>query len=574
MRLEQESQFPIDTDCLVEEIESLLLRQNFDLAINKLNSLVNIDPISSQALYLLAKVAFLSGKVEAAKDLLNPLIDENSEDKYKKLYAEICKSELIRNFELANQNNEIFKILKYGYKLLNEDQELLRVHMILSERLFSMGKAKLAHKHVLKALELDPSNQDLIDNMISYLHYMPDTEQDIILKYAQKARLLQPSTARVNANQIHNPEPINKLKVGFISGDFKSHALFLWIGNLFEKLENFDIDVYCYCNNPSDQVTEIWSKRVSQWKDIQGLDDYTVYQLIQDDGVNILVDLSGHTTLNRLGVFSLKPAPVQISWLGQSGPIGINGIDYIISDQNLVLEGEDKFYLEKVYKMPHFYSSFNVDDAFYLTRTVKAAPYKENDYIVFGCFNNMIKLNSECFNTWIEILQSVKDSKLHLKNHGLNNPDIKNYVNKYFNSRGIETNRLILESASDTRGAYLDSYYNVDICLDPFPVGGCTTSIDAIFIGIPIISLYGNKMPHRATASILKNLNYPELIACNKQEYINKAIDLANAPNRIDFYRKSIRERFLNSKIANSYEFAKDFANAMKEIWQEYKHGK
>jgi len=560
--------------CTIDEIESLVNKCEFDLAISKLNTLLSNEIPSPSALYLIAKIAFLNGKTDAAKELILSLMkdDETVEEKYRKLYEDINKSEILRDFEAANEKNEIFKVLKYGYQILKQDSKNLRVHMILSERLFAMGKAKLAHKHVLKALELDPNNQDLVDNMISYLHYIPDTSKDLILEYAQLTR----SKARVTNQNKYIHRTLNfsnkksMLKVGFVSGDFKSHALFLWIGDLFSKLKDFDIDTYCYCNNTKDQVTEIWSKRVEHWRDIQNINDDVVYKMIQNDEIDILIDLSGHTTLNRLALFALKPAPIQISWLGQSGPFGIDGIDYIISDKNLVLEDEDKFYLEKVYRMPDFYSSFNVNDAFYLDREIKSSPYKVNGYISFACFNNMIKLNNECFNTWIQILKSVEGSKLHLKNHGINNPDIQEYINNYFSSRGIEKDRLVLEPASNTRGEYLDSYYNVDICLDPFPVGGCTTSIDAIFIGIPIISLYGNKMPHRATASILKNLNYSELIAYSKEEYIEKAVNLAKSTEQIDSYRNSIRDRFLKSKIADSSEFAKNFSDAMKIIWKEY----
>jgi predicted O-linked N-acetylglucosamine transferase (SPINDLY family) len=182
----------------------------------------------------------------------------------------------------------------------------------------------------------------------------------------------------------------------------------------------------------------------------------------------------------------------------------------------------------------------------------------------------MIKLNTECFKTWIKILQSVPDSRLHLKNHGLANNDIQNYVRKFFNKRGIDSSRLILEPASQTRGEYLNSYYEVDICLDPFPIGGCTTSIDALFVGLPIICLYGNKMPHRSTASILKNLNYSELISYSKEEYIQKAVQLAHSKEKIDYYRASMRDSFLKSNIANSSKFAKDFSNALRQMWREF----
>jgi predicted O-linked N-acetylglucosamine transferase (SPINDLY family) len=566
-------------DSLIKEIETDVSNQNFDIALSKLNPLISDDSSNPQAVYLLAKIAFLNGRLEAALTMIENLIQISGyEHDYIKLHEEInnkiSEIELSNKFEEAYSKNEVFNILKYGYHVLKYQNAPLKTHMILSETLFSMGKAQLAHKHVSKALELAPDNKDLLDNVISYLHYIPDTDQDLILHYAEmiKSRAYQDYQENKNHSFTHlalNPDR-KVLRVGFVSGDFKSHALFLWIGNLFSKLKQYNLEVYCYCNNPEDHITPIWSRQATEWVNIMEMDDHTVAESIKTSKIDVLVDLSGHTTLNRLGIFALKPSPIQISWLGQSGPIGVEGIDYIISDKNLLLEGEEKFYFEKIYQMPDFYSSFNIDEGCYLSRELKPSPYKKNDYVSFGCFNNMIKLNTECFKTWIKILKSIPDSRLHLKNHGLANKDIQTYVKKFFSKCGIDSSRLILEPASQTRGEYLNSYYEVDICLDPFPIGGCTTSIDALFIGVPIICLYGNKMPHRMTASILQNLNYSELISYNKEEYIQKAVELAHSKEQIDYYRASIRDTFLKSNITNSNKFAQDFSIALKQMWKEF----
>ena len=564
---------------LLKEIESDVDNQNFDAAIVKLNPLISDDSSSPQAVYLLAKIAFLNGRLEAALSMIENLIHTSGyEHEYINLHEEINRKitevKLSKKFEEAHSRNEVFNILKYGYQVLRYQDAPLRTHMILSETLFSMGKAQLAHEHVLKALELAPENKDLLDNLVSYLHYIPGTSQELILHYAKMVKSSTYQNYQENKNHSFTHLDLNPdreiLRVGFVSGDFKGHALFLWIGNLFSKLKQYNLEVYCYCNNPEDHITPIWSKQATEWLNIMEMDDHRVAESIKASKIDILVDLSGHTTLNRLGIFALKPSPIQISWLWQSGPIGVNGIDYIISDNNFFLEGEEKFYFEKIYRMPDFYSSFNIDDGCYLDREIKPSPYKKNGYVSFGCFNNMIKLNTECFKTWIKILQSVPDSRLHLKNHGLANKDIQNYVRKFFNKRGIDSSRLILEPASQTRGEYLNSYYEVDICLDPFPIGGCTTSIDALFVGLPIICLYGNKMPHRSTASILKNLNYPELISYTKDEYIQKAVELAHSKEQIDYYRASLRDTFLKSNIANSNKFAQDFSIALRQMWKDY----
>jgi len=561
-----------------EELEALIENGFYDEVIYKLSQIINNEQ-SPKLIYLLAKVSFLNGRLNEAKQLTLELTQQYpKEEKFLRLFNLINNQEIENNlleaFNNAYKQEEIFNILKYGYRLLNYQKDKLKTHMILSETLFSMGKAELAHKHTLAALESAPNNLSLLDNAVSYLQYAPNTKPDAILTFAknyEEAAFPQYHEKSYKSFTHLNLDPLRKkLKIGFLSGDFKSHAIFFWIGNLFTELKKEDLEIFCYCNNLHDNFTPIWSKQADHWRDINELNDFDAAKIIYEDQIDILIDLSGHTDLNRLGIISLRPSPIQASWLGQAGPIGIRNLDYSIADTKLFKKNEDYCYLEKIYSFPDFQSSFNIDYAYHFDRILTHAAYKTNGFITFGSFNNMIKMNKTGFNTWIKILKAIPSSKLYLKNHGLSNKDIQTYVRNYFLQKGITAERLILEGPNLIRGEYLDCYSKVDICLDPIPVGGCTTSIDAIFAGVPIITLYGNKIPHRATASLLKNIGCDELIAFTKDEYVMKAIELAKNLTKVDFYRESIRSKFLNSNIINVRKFAKDFSIALRFMWQEF----
>jgi protein O-GlcNAc transferase len=565
----------INFEFLNEEIK----QGNYDLVLKKLGE-VDQEAYHAEYLYLLARIAYLNKRYEGAYDLITSLILAYPDViEYTDLLQEIHNAQeekkIKNDFEAAYSNKEVFKTLQLAYKLIKIEKFPFKTHMILSELLFSMGKASLAHQYVLKALELCPNNQDLLDNMISYLHYEPRQDTNKVITYVhqfeQNAYKNYRDKAFKNFVHLKNKMP-QKIKLGFISGDFKSHVIFLWLGNFFTHLKqiNQDLEIFVYCNNPEDDLTNIWKQSTDKWFNISSLEDYTTAQLIYNHGINILIDLSGHTALNRLGVTALRPAPIQISWLGQSAPFGIQNIDYTLVDEYTMAGINLENLFQKVILLPDFLSSYNFDYSFDVGRKISESAFIKKGFISFGSYNNMIKMNRESFDLWIKILKAVPNSRLYLKNHALENLDIQKYVKNYFLAEGINTERLELESASLIRKEYLDAYDQIDISLDPIPMGGTTTNIDVLYSGIPVITLKGSQIQHRASASILNNIKHPELIAHSEEEYVNLAVDLAKDPTRLIHYKKTLREDLLNSNIANAPKFAKDFNEILNRLWREY----
>lgn len=563
-------------------IEADLEASKCDAVIDKLSEALKQNENDSEILtsirFLLAKTCLKLKYFQQAQYLVEELLLENpfSEDFLAlqvKIYEAIRTQGLENQLQQAQKQKEIFNILKYGYQLLKCQAFPLKTHTILSETLFTMGKTRLAQKHLIQALKYDPHNKDLLDNMVSYLQYAPNTESIELFTLAKQYETMAFPNYQEQSLELFDYNPRThktKLRLGFVSGDFKRHAIFFWIGHLFPELKKLDLEIFCYCNNPHDDITDIFINQSDQWRDIANLNDLEAAKLIFQDKIDILIDLSGHTVLNRLGIFSLKPSPIQVSWLGQFGPLGIKNIDYVISDPTLFNKEEQTYYSEKVYTLPNIYASFNKEEGFACDRKIPESPHKKNGFISFGSFTNMIKLNRDCFDLWIKILKSVPDSRLYLKNHALANSDLRIYVSNYFLQKGISQERLILEGASEIRGEYLDCYAKVDICLDSVPVGGYTTNLDVLYMGIPLITLYGNKMHHRTGSSLLKTIGLEELITFSPDEYHRKAIELASNLELLASYKHTIRRKLLESNLFKANQFAHDFANAMRDMWRTF----
>jgi predicted O-linked N-acetylglucosamine transferase (SPINDLY family) len=400
-----------------------------------------------------------------------------------------------------------------------------------------------------------------------FLPYSPNISNQEILESANEfyQKCLSNNSSRTQSF-LNTKDPNKKLRIGFVSGDFRNHALVFWLKGFFEKLKSHNIDVYCYCNNLEDEITKLWKLETKKWRNILNLDDQTAFELIQNDEIDILVDLSGHTEHNRLGIFSYKPAPIQITWLGQSGPMGLPQIDYMISDSYMVKAEEEKFYTEKILRLPNIYAPYSNQ----VNIELNSAPCLKNKFITFGCLNNFVKINSKVITTWIRILQQIENSRLILKSHIFSDMDIKNRLIENFAKHDIAENRLRLEPFDLNRENYLKTYLDIDIALDPFPFGGGTTTHDLILMGIPLITLYGQRLSNRSSASILYHIGCSELICYSLDEYIKKTLELAQDYELVNHYRTVLRDKYLSSPLNDLETFAKNFSNTLKAIWQKY----
>jgi predicted O-linked N-acetylglucosamine transferase (SPINDLY family) len=447
------------------------------------------------------------------------------------------------------------------------------VYTNMSVVYFARGQVKQAIAMSEKAAECDPKNQTANSNVIMQMHYDKDASvADILLAGQKYYNNCFPELAAQKHNYQFphldlSPEK-TKLHIGYASGDFRKHAILFWLRGLFAERNKERIEIFCYANNQEDEGSELFRKESDHWFNIKKLNDQEVYAKIQEDKIDVLVDLSGHTGLNRLGVFVLKPAPVQVTWLGQAGPTGIPQMDYMISDRFLVLEGEESDYNEKIYRMPNFFAPYNAPANTEIP--VMPIPVLNNNYITFGSFNNFIKINEQVLECWAKILKRLDNSKILFKNQSMQDPSVQNYVTDFMSKQDVDPKRIITEPSSSDRRDYLKKFNDVDIALDPFPLGGGTTSHDTLWMSTPIITLYGNKMSNRITSSVLKVLGCDELVAKDLDEYIDKAVDLASDHGRMQDYNQTLRQRYLSSVVCDLKRFADDLEQAYRYMWQEF----
>jgi len=356
-----------------------------------------------------------------------------------------------------------------------------------------------------------------------------------------------------------------KLRIGFVSGDFRNHPVGYFIEGLLPFLKNNnEIEIFAYSNNSiEDDLTKRIKINFFEWTFIHSLDDLTVINNIRDHKIDILVDLSGHSHLNRLSVFFKKPVPIQISWAGYLASTGLDKIDYVITDLYLESKIDKNQFIEKTYPLPNVWCHFSKPqfDLIISDNT----PALKNNYITFGSFNNLAKINLEVINLWSRILSSIPDSKIFLKTKQFDDENIKDSFKKKFSENNIDDKRLILEGYSD-RKTLLERYNLIDIALDPFPYSGGTTSFEASWMCVPILTLAGNNFVSNCGGSINNNLGMKDWIAKDETDYLNKAIKFSSNLQELNLVKKKLHDQKKISKIFDSENFALDLVNAFKKM--------
>ena len=420
-----------------------------------------------------------------------------------------------------------------------------------------------------QALVLNPDLLEAHDNLLFAENYVDGTAQPQATaarteRYGELvARRTEPYTAWSGSR-----DPERRLRIGFVSGDLYSHPVGYFIENVFGALAQHhatSLELVVYSNTgKEDELTRRLKQHVADWQDITHLPDAQLAQRIHADGIDILLDLSGHTAKNRLPAFAWKPAPVQATWLGYFATTGVAAIDYLIADPWCVPEGDAQVFSEAVWRLPETRLCFSPPDADVETGPL---PALERGHVTFGCFNTLGKMGPPVVNLWATILRAVPHSTLFLKAKQLGQPAIAEQVKKRFEAQGIAASRLRLEGSSP-RAAYLAAYREIDIALDPFPFTGGTTTAEALWMGVPVLTLAGNRMIARQGMSLLQNAGLPSWIAATPEAYLRMAVARAADLPALAALRAGLRAQVLASPIFDAARFAAHFETALRAMWR------
>lgn len=418
--------------------------------------------------------------------------------------------------------------------------------------------------HYRKAMELAPEDRDAPSNYLLCHMYLSEMNPKTVFEEHRKWGV--DTAKRFPASFKFKPrERGAKLRVGFVSADLCHHPVAHFIEPIFRHYDKSRFEFFAYGDQrKSDSFSERLSKMVDRWSETCSLDDKTLAKQIHGDRVDILFELAGHTAYNRLGVFSLKPAPVQASYLGYPGSTGLQTIDFRITDVYADPPGmTEKFHLEKLVRLPHCAWCYEPDaDA----PEVVPPPLEKNGFVTFGCFNNMAKLNPALFETWAEILNRVPGSHLRLKARTLADTGVCEELRGYFTKQGIDPSRLEFFGHTQKIHQHLAHYNEVDVALDSFPYHGTTTTCEAMWMGVPVVSQVGGTHVSRVGVSLLNTVGLQEFSCETREGYISKAAELAGSSSRLAELRATMRERMNSSLLMDGERFANDFAAALDEM--------
>ena len=426
----------------------------------------------------------------------------------------------------------------------------------LSTVLKDSGRIEEAVDLCRKAVAIQPGNAEIHSSLCYKLHFHPDYGREAAFRELCQWNRRHGRTDFVGPAGDRSPE--RRLRIGYVSPDFYGHAECFFVLPLLESHDRKNFQVHCYSSvRRSDKATELLKSCADVWHDVRELTDEQLAARVRSDGIDILVDLTMHMAFNRLLTFARKPAPVQVTWLAYPGGTGLDSIDYRLTDSWIDPPGEsDRYYSEKSVRLPDCWCCYHP------LADVPPAAARPPAPVTFASLNNPCKLNRPTLALWAKVLSSDSDSRLLLLVESANQ---RRQIAETFASAGIDPVRIEF-TRHFRRGEYLRLYDRIDICLDPLVYNGITTTCDALWMGVPVVTRTGSTAPGRAGLSILSNLNMPELAADDDDRFVAIAAELADDFQRRAELRKTLRDRMARSPLMDARRFAANVEAAYRQM--------
>jgi len=436
----------------------------------------------------------------------------------------------------------------------------------LGNALKDQGELDKAIATFRRAIEIKPDDASAYSNLVLTLHYHPAADERTISEERQRLnRQFGDPLKQFVLPHANDRTPDRPLRIGYVSRDFRNHVVGRNLIPLFANHDPSHFEILCYSDVVKpDQLTEEFRRRSGQWRSVVGVSDEALSNIIRQDGVDILVDLSQYTAGNRLAVFARQPAPVQVSFAGYPESTGLEAIAHRISDRYLETgpANEQCGSKEQLYLIESFWCY----DPCGLDVEVNRLPAGKTGGVTFGCLNNFCKINERVLSLWGRVLGKVIDARLLVLSAAGSH---RQRTLETLRRAGVEASRVEFADYRPRR-EYLELYHRLDIVLDTFPYNGHTTSLDALWMGVPVVSLAGNTPVSRAGLSQLTNLGLPELVAHSESEYVGIAESLARDTPRLARLRSTLRDRMTNSVLMNAPRFAGQVEKSYRKMWQTW----
>ncbi len=444
--------------------------------------------------------------------------------------------------------------------------DFAEAHNNLGNILLNLSRHQEAMACYRKALALKPGEAGVRSNLLLAMNYLADGTPKALLGAHREWAKIHAGAVKAPRRVKRSLEPGRRLRVGYLSPDFREHSVYFFLAPLLAAHDHEEVEVFCYADMArGDAFTTHLMAHADHWVSIVGKDHDAAAARIREDEIDILVDLAGHTAQNRLAIFARKAAPLQMSWLGYPNTTGLPAIDYRITDEIADPPDVDRFYTEKLIRLPRCFVCYEPSE---LAGPVAPLPAPSTGHVTFGSFNNLPKVTPQVVKLWARILESVPGSRLLIKAFGLTSPTARQRFLGLFRDEGIETGRIALMSWLASPRDHLALYGQVDIALDPFPYNGTATTCEALWMGVPVINLRGGRHAGRVGASLLTAARLPHLIAEDPLSYIAAAAELARDLDGLAALRAGLREQIQASPLCDANDFARAMEAAYRSAWR------
>lgn len=601
--------------------------ENYSEAEKYYQHILNHLPYHADSLHYLGLVKFKMGDNERAVSLIQTAISENNIDPEMYMNLGIILTKINKLDEAAVAYNKVLELspdhamahnnlglvlkklgkskiaiqhIRLAYQL---NPNLTPILSSYANLLIQEFKYIEANKILNRALEIEPDNELILSSLgvnyyaigddlkgdetfsniaiappidlraielkIFHLNYETNIKpSDIFVAHKQYAALLSQQKA-INIDKKITCNSFNKkIRIGYVSADFHTHSVSYFFLPIIKNHSKDKFEIFCYYNGLEvDHVSDIIQSNAFVWRSINNKSDDEVIQIIQQDNIDILVDLSGLTANNKLGVFANRASPVQMTYLGYPNTTGLDTMDYRLTDDTCDPAGQtDHLYSEKLLRLPECFLCYEPGDK---SPEISQPPCLTNGYITFASFNNMGKQNHKVISLWCEVLKHVPESKLLLKAKSLRDDDVKSYTLERFAKLGIPQHRILLENYANNFMEHITQYNKVDIALDPFPYTGTTTTCEALWMGVPVVTLAGQTHRERVSTSLLNTVGLKETIASNEQEYLDICKRLSSNTELLKEMRSGLREKMRKSPLLDAPRFIQSLEAEYEKVYNK-----
>ena len=473
--------------------------------------------------------------------------------------------------QAARSHGRITESIVHFQRAAELDPKYVAARIELGFCYWHLGRHQDAERQLVSAIALAPDSLPAWSNRLLAANYTLGSRAEIFALHSTFGAMIREKCGPLPPfRPSERPDPERRLRVGFLSGDFRRHSVANFLDGALGNLSRTQFQLFAYYNfRTEDEVTRSLRPIFHVWRSIYGLPDQETADLIAADRIDILIDLSGITAAARPLVLGRKPAPVQVSWIGYPNTTGLDCIDYRLTDSWADPEIETgEFFSETLWRLPRAFLCYTAPPS---APEIQLPPCLTKAAITFGSFNSRAKLSDECIAMWTQVLEAVPNSRLVLKSvFGTDDEAARDSLRQAFVAGGVDTGRVEILLRRGSVEDHLAAYNEIDIALDTFPYHGTTTTCEALWMGVPVVTLAGDRHAARVGVSLLTSIGLEAFVAENLDEFVEIAVALAENPQSLSGLRQTMRERMRSSPLMDQRGMGADLGAALRGMWHHH----